>query len=64
MTNDDELIVAECDLDWCKQYTGTLFDFATYRRPELYAPLAPPPWHLVSRSHLREPNRLLVRLGV
>ncbi len=41
-TNDDELIVAECDLDWCKQYTGTLFDFATYRRPELYGPLAAP----------------------
>jgi predicted amidohydrolase len=39
-TNDDELIVAECDLDWCKQYTGTLFDFATYRRPELYGPIA------------------------
>lgn len=41
-TNDDEVIVAECDLDWCKQYTGTLFDFAKYRRPELYAPLAEP----------------------
>jgi len=21
----DELIVADCDLDWCKQYTQTLF---------------------------------------
>ena len=25
-TEGDELIVADCDLDWCKQYTGTLFD--------------------------------------
>jgi predicted amidohydrolase len=39
-TNDDEVIVAECDLDWCKQYTGTLFDFEKYRRPELYGPIA------------------------
>jgi hypothetical protein len=41
-TDGDELIVAECDLDWCAQYTGTLFDFARYRRPELYGPLAAP----------------------
>lgn len=39
-TNEDELIVAECDLDWCQQYTGTLFDFERYRRPELYGPIA------------------------
>jgi hypothetical protein len=39
-TNGDEVIVAECDLDWCAQYTGTLFDFDTYRRPELYGPIA------------------------
>ena len=35
-TDDDEVIVADCDLDWCKQYTGTLFDFDRYRRPEVY----------------------------
>jgi predicted amidohydrolase len=35
-SNGDELIVAECDLDWCAQYKETLFDFARYRRPELY----------------------------
>ena len=35
-TDDDELIVADCDLDWCRQYTGTLFDFDRYRRPEVY----------------------------
>ena len=35
-TNGDELVVADCDLDWCKQYTGTLFDFDRYRRPEVY----------------------------
>ncbi len=27
---------ARCDLDWCRRYTGTLFDFDRYRRPELY----------------------------
>lgn len=35
-TSGDELVVADCDLDWCKQYTGTLFDFDRYRRPEVY----------------------------
>lgn len=35
-TNGDELVVADCDLNWCKQYTGTLFDFDRYRRPEVY----------------------------
>jgi N-carbamoyl-D-amino-acid hydrolase len=35
-TNGDELVVADCDLDWCRQYTGTLFDFDRYRRPEVY----------------------------
>jgi predicted amidohydrolase len=35
-TDGDELIVADCDLDWCKQYTGTLFDMDYYRRPEVY----------------------------
>jgi len=35
-TNADELVVASCDLDWCQRYTGTLFDFDRYRRPEMY----------------------------
>jgi predicted amidohydrolase len=35
-TTGDELVVARCDLDWCRRYTGTLFDFDRYRRPELY----------------------------
>ena len=35
-TTDDELITARCDLDWCAKYTGTLFDFDRYRRPEVY----------------------------
>ena len=37
LTSDDELVVARCDLDWCKRYTDTLFDFNRYRRPELYS---------------------------
>jgi len=36
LTTDDELIFATCDMDWCKKYTGTLFDFDRYRRPEVY----------------------------
>ncbi|HEX9259334.1 MAG TPA: N-carbamoyl-D-amino-acid hydrolase [Acidimicrobiales bacterium] len=35
-TNGDELVVAHCDLDWCANYKGTLFDFDRYRRPEAY----------------------------
>jgi predicted amidohydrolase len=36
VTIGDELITARCDLDWCKQYKETLFDFERYRRPEVY----------------------------
>jgi hypothetical protein len=36
LTTDDELLVARCDMDWCKKYTKTLFDFDRYRRPEVY----------------------------
>ena len=35
-TSDDELLVADCDLDWCKHYKDTLFDFDRYLRPEMY----------------------------
>ncbi len=38
-TDGDELVVAECDLDWCHRYTGTLFDMNRYRRPEVYTRL-------------------------
>ncbi len=38
-TAGDELVVADCDLDWCRQYTGTLFDMNRYRRPEVYTRL-------------------------
>ena len=36
VTIGDELVTARCDLDWCKQYKETLFDFERYRRPEVY----------------------------
>ena len=36
MTNEDELAVARCDLDMCKNYKETLFDFERYRMPEHY----------------------------
>jgi predicted amidohydrolase len=35
-TEGDEVIVAACDLDLCASYKNTLFDFARYRRPEMY----------------------------
>ena len=28
--------LSRCDLDWCDHYKKTLFDFDTYRRPEVY----------------------------
>ena len=36
LTTGDELIVARCDLDLCANFKETLFDFARYRRPEVY----------------------------
>lgn len=36
LTTGDEVITADCDLDWCRRYKGTLFDFDRYRRPEVY----------------------------
>ncbi|MEO6653069.1 MAG: nitrilase-related carbon-nitrogen hydrolase [Ilumatobacteraceae bacterium] len=38
-TDGDELVTARCDLEWCAQYTGTLFDMDRYRRPEVYTRL-------------------------
>ena len=38
-TDGDELVVAEADLDSCANYKDTLFDFARYRRPEVYGPI-------------------------
>ena len=32
----DELITARADLDTCANFKETLFDFARYRRPEVY----------------------------
>ncbi|MFM7047323.1 MAG: N-carbamoyl-D-amino-acid hydrolase [Actinomycetota bacterium] len=34
--NGDEVVVADCDLEWCKNYQNTLFDLDYYRRPEVY----------------------------
>ena len=36
LTTGDELITARCDLDLCSNFKETLFDFARYRRPEVY----------------------------
>ncbi len=42
VTTGDELVVADCDLDWCRHYKETLFDFDRYRRPEVYQRIAQP----------------------
>lgn len=34
--NGDVVITARCDLDLCRHYKETLFDFERYRRPEAY----------------------------
>lgn len=34
--NGDEVVLADCDLEWCKNYQNTLFDLDYYRRPEAY----------------------------
>ena len=36
-TSGDELVWADCNLDWCYQYKDTLFNFERYRRPEVYS---------------------------
>jgi predicted amidohydrolase len=35
----DEVVVADCDLDACANYKTTVFDFARYRRPDMYGPI-------------------------
>jgi len=35
-TLDDELIVADCDLDACNHYKNTVFNFAEHRQPDQY----------------------------
>ena len=40
ITNEDEVVVARCDLDWCKNYKNTLFDFEQYRMIEHYGTIA------------------------
>jgi len=36
VSSGDEVVVADCDLEWCKNYQNTLFDLDYYRRPEVY----------------------------
>jgi predicted amidohydrolase len=42
-TNADEVVVAVCDLDLCNAYKRTVFDFARYRRPEMYSRITATP---------------------
>ncbi len=36
LTQDDELVVARCDLDLCRSYKASTFNFARHREPEQY----------------------------
>lgn len=36
VTTGDELVAAQIDLEMCRKYKETLFDFNRYRRPEAY----------------------------
>ena len=36
VSSGDEVVIADCDLEWCKNYQHTLFDLDYYRRPEVY----------------------------
>ncbi len=46
----DEVIVADCDLDRCRQGKSKMFDFAAHRRPQHYAPIT-------ARAGVAEPPR-------
>ncbi len=35
----DEVVVADCDLDACRQGKEKMFDFAAHRRPQWYEPI-------------------------
>jgi len=39
VTDGDELVVADIDLELCRNYKETLFDFNRYRKPESYGPI-------------------------
>ena len=38
-TTGDEIIIAECDLDACRQGKEKMFNFAAHRRPQHYGPI-------------------------
>jgi predicted amidohydrolase len=35
----DELVVADCDLDLCRQGKEKMFNFAAHRQPQWYGPI-------------------------
>ncbi|MEE2683369.1 MAG: N-carbamoyl-D-amino-acid hydrolase [Actinomycetota bacterium] len=39
VTDGDELVIADIDLELCRNYKETLFDFNRYRKPESYGPI-------------------------
>ena len=41
-TRDDEIVVADVDLDRCSEIRRNIFNFAAHRHPDLYGPIAAP----------------------
>jgi len=41
-TVDDELVVADCDLDRCREIRENIFNFALHRQPEHYSIITEP----------------------
>lgn len=42
VTTEDELIVAECDMELCRYGKENMFNFAAHRRPEFYSSITDP----------------------
>ena len=38
-TLEDEVVVADCDLDLCRQGKDKMFNFAAHRQPAQYGPI-------------------------
>jgi len=55
-TLDDELVVAQCDLDRCRSYTERFWDFATNRQPQYYGLIAAPKQPVVDGARRPMPS--------
>ncbi len=63
VTTGDELITATADLDWCAKYKETLFNFSTYRRPELYQRITSQKGVIIPESERRDADNASEETG-